>query len=176
MQRTLAVFSWLAAATGATGCSSSSSSAAPSCPTAEVSFANDVMPVIQANCTATTACHGQMNNRSEENLYLGASTGTPAAAAVYPLIVGVKAQENPSMNLVTPGSTANSFLWHKLQSMDDLQALASQCSKAPTMCLDCNAASPCGDVMPYLTETLSITDPAGVCTIQNWIQNGAKNN
>lgn len=146
------------------------------CPPADVSFANDVIPVFQTNCTETKSCHGQMGNVAEESLYLGENTGTTNASAVHAQLVGVKAKENPSMNLVTPGSTADSFLWHKLQSMGDLQALAGQCSKAPTMCLDCNASSPCGDVMPYLADALSVLLPDSTCAITNWIRNGAKNN
>jgi hypothetical protein len=40
-------------------------------------------------------------------------------------------------------------------------------------CVDCNAATPCGTTMPYLSAGI---DPGFACTIQNWIQNGAKNN
>jgi hypothetical protein len=177
MHRTLALLSSLAAIVGATGCSSSSSPSAapPDCPPADVSFANDVMPVFQANCTTTSSCHGQMQDATAENLYLGESTGKTDPSAVYGGIFNVKAVENPSMNLITPGSTANSFLWHKLQSLADLQALTSECAKSTATCTDC-AGSPCGGVMPYLADAFSITNPDATCTIQNWIANGAKNN
>jgi hypothetical protein len=178
MQRLLTIFCALAAVSGATGCSSSSSPPPPTsgCQPADVSFAKDVIPVFQMNCTTTNVCHGQMGYAQSESLYLGTQMGTPDPATIISQIVGVKAKENPSMDLVAAGSTANSFLWHKLQTMSDLQALGGQCSKATMTCLDCNTTAPCGDVMPYLADALSVTDPDSVCKITNWIQNGAKNN
>jgi hypothetical protein len=178
MHRTLGLLSSLAALAGAVGCASSSGSGsgpAPACQPADVSFASDVVPIFQANCTSTSACHGQMQDPTVENLYLGPSTGKTDPAAVYAAIVNVKAVENPSMDLVAQGSTADSFLWHKLQSQADLQALTSECAKSTATCTDC-AGSPCGGVMPYLADAFSLTNPGPTCTIQNWIANGAKNN
>ncbi|HWX75306.1 MAG TPA: hypothetical protein VNZ05_08365 [Solirubrobacteraceae bacterium] len=180
MHRTLAIILSLAAlvavaAAGATGCSSKSPSSG--CGSATVSFKNDVMPVFAMNCTLSSSCHGQTGNSTEEDLYLGLNgeDGGPADdQAVYKGLVGVISKEDPSMNLVTAGSTDNSFLWHKVNN--DQMTLASQCAKAPMMCMDCNSTTPCGGLMPYLQEALSTTAPDHLCTIQSWIQQGALNN
>jgi hypothetical protein len=175
MHRTLAILSSLAAVIGAMGCSSSSPAPGPSCATATVSFKSDVIPVFQQSCTLSMVCHGQMNNSAEESLYLGENMGTTDPNAVYNMLVGVKAKEIPSMNLVTAGDLENSFLWHKVNdSMTTLNAdpLASQCAMATAKCTDCNMSQPCGATMPYLGAAL---DPKFACTLQNWIEGGAKN-
>ena len=179
MHRTLAIISSLAAivsAIGATGCSSSSSGAPPGCQTAAVSFKTDVLPVFQQSCTISSVCHGQMNNSAEEDLYLGEHMGTTDPNAVYNQLVGVNAKELPTMKLVKADDLQNSFLWHKLQTQDDLTMLASQCMAATMKCTDCTTANPCGTVMPYLETALATQNPAFTCTIQNWIQGGAQNN
>jgi hypothetical protein len=179
MHRTLAILSFLVAifsVVGATGCSSSSPAASGGCGSATVSFSADVMPVFQRGCTLSSVCHGQMDNAAEENLYLGMNAGGGGSAdanAVYTGLVGVAAQEDPSMNLVTKGDPSTSFLFQKLSSAS-LMSLASDCSKAATKCNpDCNASTPCGGQMPYLGEALNSTD---ACTLQNWISQGAPNN
>ena len=60
-----------------------------------------------------------------------------------------------------------------LQSMDDLQALASRARRRPR-CTDCNAA--CGDVMPYLNGKRSPSPTLRRVHDPELIQNGAKNN
>ncbi len=114
-----------------------------------------------------------MNNAVEQDLYLGLNAGGTDPNTVYMQLVGVKAKELPAMNLVTAGDLDNSFLWHKVHGPGDLQALASQCMKAAMVCNDCYANTPCGSTMPY---PAGVIDPGFECTIQNWIQNGAKNN
>ncbi len=120
---------------------------------ATVSFKTDVIPVFQQSCTLSMVCHGQMNNSAEESLYLGENMGTTDPNAVYNMLVGVKAKEIPSMNLVTASDLENSFLWHKINdNMTTLNAepLASQCAMATAKCSDCNMSQPCGATMPYL--------------------------
>jgi hypothetical protein len=175
MHRTLAILSSLAAVIGALGCSSSSPApaAGPSCATATVSFKTDVVPVFEKGCTLSAVCHGQMNNATEEDLYLGENAGGTNAATVYSMLVGVKAKELPTMNLVTASDLDNSFLWQKINGPDGLAALGSQCMMAPKQCTDCSGSTPCGSTMPYPGGTI---DPGYKCTIQNWIQGGALNN
>jgi hypothetical protein len=177
MHRTLAIITSLAivSAIGAAGCSSSP--AAPAC-NPDPSFANDVIPVFEMSCTLSSVCHGQQNNTAEESLYLGDNmTNTPTTiTAAYNTMVNVTAKENPQMKIVKPGDPANSYLWNKVSlSQDDLNTkLGAQCKMAAMMCTPtCSASMPCGATMPYLSSTL---DPKFQCTIQNWIQNGAKNN
>jgi hypothetical protein len=184
MHRTLAILSSLTAlfAAGAMGCSSSSPSASPSgqpeggsCDTTTpVSFSMDVIPVFEASCTLSGVCHGQMGNAGEEDLYLGENDGGTNASTVYSMLVGVTSKEDPAMNLVTAGSTDNSFLWHKVNG--DQGNFAADCSKATMMCEDCDSTSPCGGLMPYLGESLATDSPQYLCTIQSWILQGAMNN
>jgi hypothetical protein len=183
MHRTLAIILSLAAlvaVAGATGCSSKSAST--SCDTTKaVSFSSDVMPVFERGCTLSSVCHGQMNNSAEEDNYLGLNGGdggVPDEQAVYKGLVGVAAKEAPSMKLVAPGSTDNSYLWQKVAVIVAGQtlpaSLASACKMAPSpQCSDCNSNSPCGGEMPYLGEALDSPDQ---CTLQSWILQGAKNN
>lgn len=142
------------------------------CSSAAVSFSADVIPVFRYSCTLSQVCHGQMNNAQEESLYLGLNQGGTDPNTVYMQLVGVKARELPAMNLVTASDLAGSFLWRKIQTQSDLNALGSQCMMAAQPCSDCNAATPCGTTMPYLGAPI---DPGFACTIQNWIQSGAKN-
>jgi hypothetical protein len=151
------------------------------CGAAPVSFANDVMPVFAQGCSLTSVCHGQMGNTGEANLFLGAYDGTTSPGVVYAGIVDVRSVEDPSMNQVTAGSPATSFLWHKIdptaQGGVDLNspALGSGCQGAisSVSCSDCTASMPCGGLMPYLSEPLAAQD---LCTVGSWIAQGAHNN
>lgn len=107
---------------------------------------------------------------------------TPSDAdsqAVYNGLAGVPSKEDPSMNLVAAGDPSSSFLWHKVN--DDLTTpnsgtLATGCMKAITMCSDCMSVQPCGETMPYLGEALATYAPDDLCTLENWISQGALNN
>jgi hypothetical protein len=149
------------------GCSPSSSPTSD----APVSFATDVMPIFQAGCTVSMECHGQPNNAGQENLYLGdiANNTSTIIAQVYMGLIGVASEEDPSMPLVTAGSTSTSYLSHKV--VGDQASLTSDCSKAAT-CEMCNSM-PCGTSMPYNNGPF---DPSKVDTINNWISQGAKDN
>jgi hypothetical protein len=168
----------------AIGCSPASSSAtgaAGGCEAAPVSFQRDVMAIFAASCSTSSICHGQMNEAAEENLYLGLSatpesSGPGDVAAVYAGLVGMKSLEDPSMNLVTAGDLDASYLWHKISGDPNSDtAVAMGCEAAATganPCSDCSAAAPCGVPMPF-TGSL---DPSAICTIQNWIMQGANDN
>jgi hypothetical protein len=183
MHRTNALISSLAAlacAIGALGCSSNSSSMAPmGCSSATVSFSKDVIPVFQMSCTLSSVCHGQMGNSGEENLYLGGNVGagtTTDVPAVFQGLVGVTAKEDPSLKLVAAGDPTNSYLWHKVsdsQTTLNTGSLVSGCMKAAAMCTNCSSMEPCGATMPYTGEPIP---SASLCTIQNWIMQGAMNN
>lgn len=171
----------------ALGCSSSSpagagagDAAASSCGSGAASFQSDVMVVFAANCSTTGTCHGQMNNSSEEDLYLGLNAsegvnGPGDVAAVHAGLVGMKSSEDPSMNLVTPGDLENSYLWHKVvgdQNTDPTVVGGCQsAASGSSPCSDCISGAPCGAQMP-LASTL---DLAAACAIENWIMQGAKN-
>ena len=181
MHSALAILSSLAvvSAAGAMGCSSPSSGTSPigACDTTTpVSFSSDVMPIFQESCTLSGVCHGQTTYAASENLYLGlhAGGGSSDAQAVYKGLVGVPSKEDPSMDLVTASSTDTSFLWHKVNA--DQGNFAADCTKAAMMCLDCTSSAPCGSLMPYQGNALSVDSPPHLCTIQGWILQGAKNN
>jgi hypothetical protein len=168
------------------GCSSSTSGssaadAPAACGTATVSFQADVMPVFAANCSTTGACHGQMQNAGEESLYLGLNasegvSGPSDVQAVYSGLVGVASVEDPSMKLVASGDPADSFLWHKVngdQNTDSTTAGGCQpVASGANACSDCVAGAPCGVQMPFASSLA----PADVCTIENWISQGALDN
>jgi hypothetical protein len=182
MHRSLAIlstFAFVISAVGAIGCSSSSGSTTPDTSDSgsssggdTVSFKKDVMPFFQSGCTLTTQCHGQPNNASEENLFLGNHDMLSDPNSVYPMLVNVKAVEDPAMALITPGDTAKSFLFHKL--VGDQNTFAADCMAAPMLCsMDCNASQPCGQFMPYNGVELG---PSDYAVVENWIKQGALNN
>jgi hypothetical protein len=196
MPRNMAFLASLAAVVslaGAVGCSSSSSPAASGgCTTASVSFKTDVMPIFPLGCSLTGVCHGQPGNSGEESLYLGhgaddgingncvsspaTCNGPDDIAAAYAAIVGVKALENPQMDLVsTDSNVENSFLWHKVNGdMNSSSTLTDGCKMAAApLCSDCMDPMPCGAAMPYSNPSL---EPDQLCTIKNWIAEGAPNN
>jgi len=170
------------------GCSSSTPAAGGDggnggggCGSAPVSFRSDVMPIFPANCSSSTICHGQTGNSSAEDLYLGLGAGEgtdgPAdIAAVYAGLVGVKSLEDPSMNLVTAGDLESSYLWHKIsgdQNSDPtVTAGCAPAAAGANPCSDCVTGAPCGVQMPF-AATLA---PSAICTLQNWIQQGASDN
>jgi hypothetical protein len=179
----LSSFVVVASAVGAMACSSSSS---PS-PAGDsdgggsgstVSFQADIVPIFQQSCEISSSCHGQPNNAGEENLFLGDFTGEDAGVVsqVYTGLVNVKSEENPEMNLVTPGSPSTSWLYQKLSNTPQmLTTFAGDCAKGTCNAPTCMGA-PCGTSMPYLNAMLQTADPAALEAINDWITQGAMNN
>jgi|CZKU01.1.fsa_nt_gi hypothetical protein len=161
------------ASLASTGCSSPSGPPVVTVPT-DVSFAKNVMPIFVASCTISGACHGQMNNSSEENLYLGDhTTNTPTTIMqTYMGLVGVASVEDPGMPLVTIGEPSKSYLSHKV--VGDQDTLDSECAMTTPLCvLGCTTQKPCGVFMPWNGVQLA---QSSVDTINNWITQGAKYN
>lgn len=188
MHRNLALVSSLAAivsAAGAMGCSSTSGASASSttgggstggCTQATVTFSKDVAPAfIAAGCSLASVCHGQPNNGGEEDLFLGNNDGSSDPSTIAAGLVGVLSKEDPTMNLVTAGSTANSYLWHKIDG-DQNSNSAVSCANQASQCSNCIPTTPCGAPMPDTGMALIIQEPANFCIIQNWIEEGAPNN
>src|ERR1700722_9444026 len=190
MHRNLALVSSLAAivsAAGAMGCSSSSGSSASTssttgggsqggCTSQTVIFSKDVAPAfIAAGCSLASVCHGQPNNGGEEDLFLGDNDGSTDPKMTYAQLVGVLSKEDPPMNLVTASSTANSYLWHKIDG-DQNSNSAVSCANQVSECSNCNTTTPCGAAMPDTGMALIIQEPNNFCIIQNWIEEGAPNN
>jgi hypothetical protein len=168
----------------AIGCSSSSSGAPPCDTSKPVSYATDVVPILQVSCAATQVCHGVMGLSMPEGFYLGPA-GPPGVspppwtadevAASRAAMVGVTAKENTMMNFVTPMDPDTSFLFHKIVGdMNSNPTVANGCVTTNSMCFGCSQSTqPCGVPMPYNSMSLAADQ---ICTFKSWIVQGAKNN
>jgi hypothetical protein len=100
--------------------------------------------------------------------YLASPDGGTDPAQVIARIVGTKSAEDPSMNLVTAGDPANSFLMHKMDG--DQCTLAQQCGASQY-----NMSYPnCGQIMPQSLAMPLPTDTRD--KVRAWIKQGAMNN
>lgn len=117
----------------------------------EVSFRNDVLPILSRSC-ATAACHGT----TENNLGVHLPVADPAA------VLAELARESPTatgVKLVQPGDPKASFFQAKV---DGTQAeFESKCLLAG-----------CGDSMP----PGNMLDASERDVLRNWIAQGAKDN
>ncbi len=155
----------------ALGCSSSSSGggcAAYQVPssfdptTPVVSFQNDVVtPIFRPHCGLSPVCH-QLQQGAVSGLYLGSNAATGAAdvAKVYANLVGIPSADLPSMDLVTAGDTAQSFLMHKLDG--DQCLFDAQCKD--------------GYCLTPMPQNSGLLDVPTRDTVRRWIAQGAKNN
>jgi hypothetical protein len=133
--------------------------------TPTVSFAADIVPIIQPSCAiAGNTCHGTTTGESE-GLYLGSYDGGTDASFVVQGLVGTASLEDPSMVIVKASDPSNSYLMHKLDG--DMCTLATSCASSTTQYTDC------GQQMPYSSPPL---DEATRDIIRRWIAQGAKNN
>jgi hypothetical protein len=127
--------------------------------TSPVSFRSDVAPIFAMSC-AFSSCHGGRTPGSNHGIFLGTQGGVSDAVAVRAGIVGIAAQEAPSMAYVTPFDPAHSYLMHKLDG--DLCPIATQCVGG-----SCESPMPEGnDALPTATRDV----------IRRWIAQGAPNN
>jgi hypothetical protein len=141
-------------------------------PPANVSFANDVVPIFQPSCgTSGAICHGSSTVTdpavtAEPRPFLGPAFGKQSLQmlkTIHDGIVGVLSNEDPSMNYVTAGDTSHSFLWFKITGQED--QLTASCTNP--------AFAMCGLAMPFQGAPLS---PDELSIIEGWIQQGALNN
>jgi hypothetical protein len=153
---------------GNTGSSSSSggtgSSSGSSGP---VSFSADVLPAFQMSCgIAGSTCHGTGLNASiMQRPFLGNNTGGTDPSMVLPGIVSVTSQEDPKLDIVKPGDSANSYMVYKIKGTQGM--LKTDCATGGTPYTDC------GLQMPYASAPL---DQATIDLIIRWIDQGAQNN
>lgn len=178
----------LASLTLAVGCSSSTSGSPPgssssstsSASGAAVSFAQDIMPIFQNDCSTANGgtCHGvtTVTTQALPRPYLGPYLTTLDAGIVdqvYSGLVNVDSNQAPKMPYVDPGSLANSYLWHKVYG--DLAALADagDCTNSVSQ------IDPCGAQMPDTSLMLSgvaALPASSQAEIASWIDAGAPNN
>jgi hypothetical protein len=131
-----------------------------------VSFAGDILPIVQPSCTiAGATCHGATMSE-QQGLYLGSYDGGTDASLVLQGIVGVTSIEDPQMPIIKAGDPSNSYLMHKLDGDQCLQA--AECNAVPN-----NQYPNCGYQMPYTSPPLDVSTRD---TIRRWIAQGAKNN
>ena len=121
-----------------------------------VSFKNDVLPVFVQSCTFSS-CHGSMT--ANNGIYLGEHVG-PSTPSIVIANMLKPSQDLPSMNFVTAGDPANSFIMHKMDG--------DQC----TLDMKCTNGS-CQSSMPQGDPTLPV---ANRDVIRRWIAQGAKDN
>jgi hypothetical protein len=151
------------------GCPRYVSNADLSTPT--VSFETDVMiPIFQTSCAARgSTCHGDPGVVASARPFLGNPAGPPDAGTVASVVeglVGVKSSEDPSMNLVTAGDPAKSFLMHKMDG--------DQCTLIAECMVPGSYRPNCGVFMPY--QAASILDVGERDVVRRWIQQGARGN
>jgi hypothetical protein len=153
------------ASSGGGSCSAYVSCADLTTPT--VSFAADVLPILDKSCgIGGGQCHGNPNvGKQTGQPYLGQSPGTPDVAKIFAGIIGQPAEEDTQMNLVEPGDPSKSFLMHKLDGDSCLYASVCNSTGNPMF-------KNCGIQMPFNMTALDITQRD---TIRRWIAQGAKN-
>jgi hypothetical protein len=147
-----------------------------------ISFRKDVLPIFQSSCaTNGTSCHGgdsAMQPMTVGALILGSVDGGAPSMSVVAGLVGVGAAEAATtsfmstMNLVTAGDPANSFLMHKMDN--DQCTLESQCMAYKL------AYPKCGSLMPNVLDPMKMTavqlPVAQRDIVRAWIKQGAKDN
>ena len=134
-----------------------------------VSFAADVTPILSSTCAVNDSCHGSPSVVAEARPFLGFAGpdgGLASAQTILDGLVGVKSKEDLSMNLVTAGDPAQSFLMHKVD--DD------QCTLIPQCMMGSSVRPNCGVFMPY--QYPDILDVATRDVLRRWIHQGARNN
>ncbi len=118
--------------------------------TKPVSFATDVVPVLQKSCGLSSSCHG-----STRAPLLGTSMDAPA---IHDGLVGRPSRALPSMPFVTASKPDESFLMHKLDG--DTCMFDAECTQGT-----------CGDPMPLNGQPMAADTRA---VIRRWIAQGAK--
>lgn len=129
-------------------------------PTGNISFADDVMPIFEANCNSTS-CHGSPST-PDADLFLGSASDNDedTILEVYGELVNVDGYNALGMFRVKPGDPENSWLMVKLDG--DMS-----CPQAQPFC-----AGSCGQRMPRGTGAMPLSD-GELDIVRSWIANGA---
>ena len=127
----------------------------------KVSFKTDVVAgVFNKSCGLSTSCHGSPTT-SQTGLFLGAKDQAGAdSSTVQKAIVGVVAQEDATIKIITAGDPKNSYLMHKMD--------ADQCTL--------NAACTGGDCLSSMPQGSDPLPPASRDVVRRWIAQGALEN
>ena len=145
----------------------------------QVSFNNDVLPLLEANCGIGSTCHGgnAATAIAQRGVFLGCvpnggtCDGGDPAPLVYAGLIGPDAsqpEEESCMPFVAPGNPSGSYLMHKVD--DDLCTV--HCCIATNAAAQSVSGTGCGSIMPYLGTILSADQRD---TLRRWIAQGAMN-
>jgi hypothetical protein len=152
---------------------------------APVSFANDLMPIFQGNCSVgspatgpNATCHGDSNVSSPfggvRREYFGppapATSSAATLAMIYCGLVSEVSSEDPYMDVVKPGDPTQSFLWYKINGTQ-----GSLDNQTPDQCARGDLGS-CGDAMSLSLlsgSSTTLLPQADLDLICNWIVQGA---
>jgi hypothetical protein len=127
---------------------------------ADVSFTNDVVPIITFGCAVDT-CHGSKGSGGLKLDDPEKSSNERAAAKIYPQLINQASEAHLTMKRVVAGEPENSFLMHKLDW--------DMCNFDTATC----AHGDCGVGMPQDGEILTEAERN---TVRKWIVQGAKQN
>jgi hypothetical protein len=125
-----------------------------------VSFETSVMPILNAQCSLATACHGK-GAINEPILGDLPNMMTLTAADIKANIVGKSSKEVTTWQYVNAGNPQQSYLMRKIEDANPGCGLA--CTSTPP--------AGCATQMPNGANALS---PSDQDLIRNWIQQGAK--
>jgi hypothetical protein len=138
-------------------------------PQPDVSFREDLVPVLQSRCN-TSICHGGEHEKAQAGLWLGPDAASEPTAEdlwfVYRTLVDVQSTVAPQLALVRPGHAGQSYFMRKLDDCHDPVGL--DCTLDPDV-----YGSVCGMPMPILTGQLSEAERD---LFRSWIESGAPEN
>lgn len=134
-------------------------------PPGDVSFRDDVLPILERSCSLSSACHGNAASPTTASGYRpylgGAGSAESDVPTILAAIVDVDSWADTSKKVVVPGDWENSFFMNKVDGALD------QC--ASTSCPD-----GCGRLMPQgPTKPLPLAERN---LMRAWIEQGAQDN
>jgi hypothetical protein len=166
--------------TTATGACGAGASSVP------VSFANDLMPIFQNNCSvggvgSGALCHADPSVTSTiapggTRPYFGPPAPAVSSAAtptmIYEGLVNESSSEDITMSRVAPGEPTQSYLWYKINGIES--ALENE---SPDACARGDLGT-CGSPMPLplMGFVVAVFAQSNRDLICNWITQGAPNN
>ena len=138
--------------------------------TGTVSFATDVLPILQdqgtsqgASCATASICHGSTPAGLDP---FGTKTLTFVGdAATVKAALMASSVNAPTMKRVVASKVSDSFMAYKISGTSSLNCIKTMCMSGNTT----GTATACGDAMPTL-GTLSMAQRT---TILDWIAKGA---
>lgn len=150
--------------------------------TATVSFANQIMPIFQSNCSVgggtgpATLCHGDPSAAMPfapggTRQWFGPPSPAVNSAAtltmIYSGFVNQPSTEDLSMDVITPGDPTQSFLWYKIDGTQGSLDRENLCGHGELGV--CGSAMP----LPLTGATITLLPQADLDLVCTWIVQGA---